>query len=54
METVKQAAAAVANSMPAIPGLTASSEPVGQEPPVEQWLRADQVEVIQPDEEDKA
>lgn len=54
METVKQAAAAVADSMPAIPGHTTSSEPVGQEPPVEQWLRADQVEVIQPAEEDKA
>ena len=54
METVKQAATAVADSLPAIPGLTASSEPVGQEPPVEQWLRADQAEVLQPDEEDKA
>ena len=55
MDSVRQAAAAVADSLPAVPGLTApaASQGSSQGPPVERWLKADEVEVVRPDEEDK-
>lgn len=56
MDTIKRAAVAVADTLPVIPGVTAptSGQRAAREPPVEQWLKADEVEKIEPDEEEKA